>query len=326
MSVSAGTIARMSPSSGSLHIEGWSPEYGNPTDVGDGFDDQMERVDDTVEVAGAWLPIAGADDGVDEVVFVDGVRRIDARLTIDDADGPTPGICGSFGVGAVTWDRRIPRSEVTHTEIRRLGVFTRGRGVAIPPAGPQLVYFTESVPEADPGMLVQHFHGEMRKAEARMSEKLAQEGLFVIADGPINDLSATEKVGFIKTHRVPYLEPARMAIIGRLDTGQRTPMFAIGRYRRYSWYTRIGDVQGGHSWSGVVRCEVSGALTFDHARHIADRTTAILPKVASEGHIDPRAPQNLVPIAALERQLRRLLGDPGFVYRRLRSAVMGHAA
>jgi hypothetical protein len=54
---------------------------------------------------------------------------------------------------------------------------------------------------------------------------------------------------------------------------------------------------------------------------VADRVTAVLPVVASEPHLDPRAPQNLVPIAALERELRRRLGDPAFVYRALREAT-----
>jgi hypothetical protein len=43
--------------------------------------------------------------------------------------------------------------------------------------------------------------------------------------------------------------------------------------------------------------------------------------VGSEPHIDPRAPQNLVPIGALERELRHRMGDPGLVYRALRLAV-----
>jgi hypothetical protein len=43
--------------------------------------------------------------------------------------------------------------------------------------------------------------------------------------------------------------------------------------------------------------------------------------VGSEPHIEPRAPQNLVPIAALERDLRHRLGDAGLVLRALRSAV-----
>jgi hypothetical protein len=54
---------------------------------------------------------------------------------------------------------------------------------------------------------------------------------------------------------------------------------------------------------------------------LADRTAAVLPLVASEPHLDPRAPQNLVPIAALERQLRHRMGDRGLVYRALREAV-----
>ena len=54
---------------------------------------------------------------------------------------------------------------------------------------------------------------------------------------------------------------------------------------------------------------------------VADRVTAILPATASQPHIDPRAPQNLVPVAALERELRRRLGDPGYVYRALREAT-----
>ena len=74
-------------------------------------------------------------------------------------------------------------------------------------------------------------------------------------------------------------------------------------------------LQGGHSWTGVVRCEASGQLPLDDVRMIADRTAAVLPLVASEAHLDPRAPQNLVPIAALEHELRHRMGDARLVYR-----------
>ena len=116
--------------------------------------------------------------------------------------------------------------------------------------------------------------------------------------------------------------------MGRVRAGERTPLFLIGQggaYPRYSWYQRLADFADGHSWSGVVRCEVSSALTLKHAQLIANRTAAVLPVVGSEAHVDPRAPQNLVPIAALERELRRRLGDPAFVYRALRSAVAAAA-
>jgi len=83
---------------------------------------------------------------------------------------------------------------------------------------------------------------------------------------------------------------------------------------------------GGHSWTGVVRCEASGQLPLERVRTIADRTAAVLPMVASEAHMDPRAPQNLVPIAALEHELRHRMGDQRLVYRALREAVMAEAS
>ena len=42
---------------------------------------------------------------------------------------------------------------------------------------------------------------------------------------------------------------------------------------------------------------------------------------AAAGYKDSRAPQNLYPIAGLERALRRRLGDAGVLYRALRSAA-----
>ena len=318
MSVVRVTIAAM----GQLFVEGWAPEYGSSYESDESLADH-DKVDESVEVGGTWAPLPGADDGIGRVAFVDGVRRVDARLTIDEVDTPVPGICGSFGVGAVVWDRTTPQSTFLDLLVERLAVFGNGQGAPIPGRG-AIIYRSESIPDSDPGMLIKRFHSAMRKAEARLSEKLAQSGLFVIADGPINDLSATEKVGYIKSHRAPYLSPQNAPVIGRVRAGQRTPLFVIGRggqYERYSWYQRLADLPGGHSWTGIVRCEVSSALTLDAAIAIADRTTALLPLVGSEAHVDPRAPQNLVPIAALERELRRRLGDPAFVYRALRAAV-----
>jgi hypothetical protein len=39
-------------------------------------------------------------------------------------------------------------------------------------------------------------------------------------------------------------------------------------------------------------------------------------------HKDPRAPQNLVPIGGLERELRHRLGDQQVLYRALRAAAL----
>ena len=311
-----------------LHVEGWAPEYGSSVDTDLALGDDG-RVDEAVEVSGPWEPLPGRDDGVDRIGFVDGVRRVDARLTIDDPEGPVPGLCGSFGVGAVVWDRTEPRSDVVRQDVTRLAVFAAGKGMPMPPMAAGLHYRTESVADTDPGALVRHLHGAMRKAEGVLAEELARDGLFVVADGPINDLSATDKVGYVKSHRVPHLSPATQPIMRRLRPGERTPLFLLGAggaYPRYSWYQRLAHVDGGHAWSGVVRAEVSSHLDVERAITIADRTAAVLPLVASQPHLDPRAPQNLVPIAALEQALRRRLGDAGIVYRTLRAAASGAAA
>jgi hypothetical protein len=304
-----------------LYVEGWAPEYGSPLESDDALAD-ADRVDTEVEVQGDWSPRPGHDDGMPVLAFVDGVRRVDARLTVDDPDdGPIPGICGSFGVGAVLWRRDERRAELTELRVERLAVLCGGRGESFPAVSPQLNYRTEAVADRDPASLIRHFHQQMRRAEADLAEELARAGYFVVADGPISDLSSLPKVGYIKSHRAPYLPPERLGTVAALAAGERTPLFTIGQYRRYSWYLRLGDIDGGHSWSGVVRCEASAALAKEDVVVIADRTAAVLPQVGSEPHVDPRAPQNLVPIAALERVLRRRLGDPAFVQRELRAAV-----
>jgi hypothetical protein len=181
-------------------------------------------------------------------------------------------------------------------------------------------YATTTTADTDPAALVRLLHTKMRSAEGHVASELAADH-FVVADGPLNELAPLPVVGSIKSHRVTYLPPELNVVVGSLGPAQRTPLFTIAEYRRYSWYVRLADVAGGHAWSGVIRCEASGQLPIAEVIAIADRTAAILPLVASEPHLDPRAPQNLVPIAALERRLRHLMGDRALVYRALREAA-----
>ncbi len=165
----------------------------------------------------------------------------------------------------------------------------------------------------------------MRRSEAEAAEDFARGGYFVVADGPLNILSAVPKIGYIKSHRVSYLPPRRRHVVAELAPRERTPVFGIPDYERYSWYLRLAAVAGGHSWSGVVRCEVAHALGREEAIRTADLTTRLLPEVASERHRDPRAPQNLVPIAGLEQALRRRLGVGPYLQRQIIEAVTTEA-
>src|SRR6202022_1000005 len=87
-------------------------------------------------------------------------------------------------------------------------------------------------------------------------------------------------------------------------------------WTRYSWYLRLPCAIT-HEWAGVVRLEASADLTPSEAAELADRAALVLPRFASRPHKDSRAPQNLYPIAGLERALRHRLGDPALLYRGL---------
>ena len=196
----------------------------------------------------------------------------------------------------------------------------------MPQAGPTLRYRSESVPTSDPAALTTVMQTRMRQAEGELGRELARRGHLVIADGPIHPLEPASVVGYIKSQRAAYLPPEKVPCVAALGPGERTPLFVFssgGSFARYSWYTRLEDIEHGHTWSGVARCECTGAFALEDASRLADETTFLLPRFASAAHIEARAPQNLVPVAALERHLRRLLGDQALVYRALCAAVAG---
>jgi hypothetical protein len=121
-----------------------------------------------------------------------------------------------------------------------------------------------------------------------------------------------------------YLEGEPAALLPRLTPGQRTPLFALGRQvlDRFAWYQRLIVLrEPWHELSGIVRCEVRMAVGIGRARELADRVALELPRFAGRPGIDPRAPQNLTPVGALEMELRRRLGHPELLRRALQSEL-----
>ena len=136
-----------------LHVESWSPEYGAPLEPAEEAA-EAPPADPAVETA-EWRPLDGGGGQVPpEVAFVDGVRRIEARLTFDHpTEGPVPGVMGAFGVGAAVWDRKAGRSSFAGLSVERMVVMAKGfrlevKGVGgLPAAG-------ESIPGDDPSDLL----------------------------------------------------------------------------------------------------------------------------------------------------------------------------
>ncbi len=307
-----------------VYVESWSPEYGAPLQVSE-ESEPAASVEPEVETSD-WRPIRGVVSAApSEAAFVDGVRRIEARLTIDDpTDGPVPGVMAAFGVGAVLWEREIPRSSFVGLSVERMVVMARGVNPGLLTLG-NLRVTSESVVGDDPSELLAHLQRRMRAAEQALASRLVSPGRLVIADGRNHEVGPRPIVGFVKTHQVMYLTGRYRTVIGDLRQGERTPLFLIDTrfLPRYSWYLRLADLTGGHSWTGIVRCEIAAAIGLDNAVELAGTTAALLPTLASERHIDPRAPQNLVPISTLERELRRCMGDRNLAYRALITEVHG---
>ncbi|HEV2755615.1 MAG TPA: DNA double-strand break repair nuclease NurA [Actinomycetota bacterium] len=310
-----------------IAVEAWSPEYSAGVDLGEPEDVSVEAVGTAHEVQGPWRPVprCGAAPGVDGVAFVDGTRRIEARVFVVDGGAPRAGVAGSVGVGAVVCAASGGScARISHASVSRHLAVGGGRAPGLS-AGAGLEYAPMPVPDEALELLVDAVHNHMRRLEADLAIAHAEEGHLVFADGPlaVMDPGRRRVIGYIKSHSKRYLPPAEEAVLESLGCGERTPVFSFGERRpRYSWYVRLCEPdRHGHGWQGLVRCEVPAALSVDEAVALADASTALLPRFASQPHWDPRAPQNLVPIAGLEKRLRHLLGERELVYRMIRSAA-----
>lgn len=305
-----------------IAVEPWSAEYGAPVDAA--LVPTDADVDVSVEMRPEdWRPLEPdpATPTPACIDFIDGVRRIDARVWITLDDGSTRmGLCASFAAGRVHCAG--PDATIAHAEVRR-GLFA--------PAGvPDLetrvgTWRALAVASDDIEKLSQGVQERMADLERSLAAGAhADDDHLLVLDGPLTGkLGIPGVVGYVKTHRVAYLPREVNATVAGLRTGERTPVFVTqSSWSRYSWYLRLPG-PGGHPWSGVVRCEASADLPLDAARRLADVTALTLPRFASSPHKDPRAPQNLYPIAGLERELRRRLGDAAWIWRAVRSAATG---
>jgi hypothetical protein len=331
-----------------FHVESWAPEYGTPAESQ--LAESAAEVDLGKEVpADRWAPITPdrTTAAPQCIVFVDGVRRIDARLWVDTTtDGLRQGVAASYAAGAVRCERSEPggasasepagdgvrgrsprgrgggRAKLVDARVER-GVFCTGEGVhaittrhatwcPFPAAGeaPEQLW-----------LAVQNRMADL-EAKAAIAAGAGADAALVVVDGPLRDRRHVPGVvGYVKTHHVRYLGPGHEETIAALRAGQRTPLFHIGGgFARWSWYLRLPHGVG-HPWAGIVRGEAPPGLEVADVVALADQLTAALPRFASEPHKDPRAPQNLHPIAGLERELRRRLGDARLLERALRVAA-----
>lgn len=307
-----------------LFCSDWAASYGNPyleppaspADV-----DLAPVVEDGGVLTAREVPAAP---GM-ALAFVDGVRRMEAHLTLERAGMVTRGVTGAHGVGAVICEPgAVPAWEACHAA--RYVVWEGGAAAEIPcRAG--FSWHVDSLPPGATSAAEARLQNLMRDAERDLAERLATDYRIVILDGPLSRVRTQGKrvLGYVKTQwRIPLDDAGRRVIAG-LCPGQRTSLLAP-RDDIYSTYVRLPTTGAAGMWAATVRLEIPAHVGIARATEWADIAAALVPRYAGIPHIDPRAPQNLQPVAGLERHLRHLLGDAGLATRAVRAAVAARAA
>jgi len=312
-----------------MFVDAWDPSYGSSFEGGGDGDGPSSassaQVNADVEVPAAqWAPI-DVPSGVrcpDVVLLVDGVRRNDAGLWTAEDDGQSyAGLAASYAAGVVRCDLRRGVAELAGARVGR-GLFTASPSAEDVQAGSVRYEIHRVSGTGEASKLPAAVQGPLTALEIEVSAAARDHGSdgadLLVVDGPLrNRRQLPRTIGYVKTQQKQYLPPSLTPVVTSLRPGQRTPVFELGTvWGGWSWYLRLPGATGA-PWAGIVRLECSPDLTPDQAIELAALSSATLPRFASSAYKDPRAPQNLVPIAGLERRLRGLLGDARVLHRAL---------
>jgi hypothetical protein len=312
-----------------VFVEDWQTQYASPYLVQG--DEEGAAQTALTEDGAQLLSHAGKRSEVkhDRMAFVDGVRRGEAILYQHEpvTGKVAQGVAGSHACGAVIADGEL-RPFFTDEQVQRLVIWGSGLTGEIPPVKGGWQWLSRSIDDSSPEAPLAELQQRMRHREGLLAERLCAEGHLVIIDGPLSYVRSRDLpvVGYVKTHSRQLLSADNHIKIPRLRPGERTSLFRLGK-DRYSCYLRLTlptDISG--PWAGIVRMEVPQSAGLRDAIDVVDRMAGILPRYAGVAYRDPRAPQNLQPVGALESHLRHLLGDRGLAYRAVREAVMALTA
>lgn len=319
-----------------VRLDPWEAEYGPEVavalpgaEVADGVDVEL-GVELPFE---AWTPLqAVGAPSQDRILFIDGTRRLDARVLVHDGRRHFHGAFGSLAAGWVEVEgarARIPEDAIA---VNRLLVF--GCVGEVPEAIremrpitvlPGLTYHPSVTENDEPDAPMKAIHEAMQKAEGDLAVQLRGASL-IVADGLADFRQPVPErtLGYVKRMMTQYLPGARgLDLLAALPPRTRTPIFEIKKekQRKFSWYVRLGSRELGEAEiSGLARIECAPMPLAD-AQALADRSVRDLSRFVPSRARDPRSPQNLLPIGALEKQIRHRLGDRTFVRRKIRALL-----
>jgi hypothetical protein len=312
-----------SPARPILTLDPWSADYGAALE----FDEEHADDEPAFEVD-ALIETADWSAGMrprtlafpETVAFVDGVQRVEAWARVDDGGPIADAALASVASGAVV--SRPGQASLSCEFVGRVLALagpTAAEALVVPHSRGNLVYEIARSEQTGRRAAMQAIAVRRRELEVACVQKLLPLHPLVIADGRLDRPGPTpnQLVGVAKTLHQLYLAGEQRALISRLESGTRTPLFLIKDTwgSRLSWFLRLPHTRPiHHSYAGIVRLEIP----VDGARRVSDVADMLshnLPRFASRPEHDPRAPQNLLPVGALEKQLRHELGDRRYIRR-----------
>ena len=329
-----------------IRLEPWNIGYDAPVSINPEEIPTSDKVNTEFEFSNSeWQPIrsAIAPELPNQILFIDGRLRIDANFLGRRDDEILYGAFATISVGAVLVDRSIKKAKCVATEVTRIialgGNLTPPvTEIPCPVSGRgDLKYdrcLTASTNQPDtPSQIVQGamLDEELRIANAlSLNKEIITGNALIVRDGPLLYRvyqTPYETIGYVKTMGKAYLKGDNAKVLRSLKVGERTPIFRISNSNgsNLSWYLRSGSQDlnykklGYHDLHGIIRIDLDGGLDLIRAKVIADQSTYLIPQYASHPTRDPRAPQNLTPVGALEKELGRRMGSRELIARRLRN-------
>jgi hypothetical protein len=258
------------------------------------------------------------------IAFVDGVQMRNARFSAWDEEGIGAGVLSSFAAGAVIPALDDPFHEI---RVRRVCMAAAAKQPPLINAGPPgRTFHFEPRATSSPSLEAigadeSQVRQELETDVAHAIERQHGIGLLVI-DGRLPPHIRPGAVGLIKTlHAQPVA--GAVDVLASLAPGTRSDMRVRVRSQRryYSWYVGLRARKPYEApLSNIARMELEDSVPRDEAIRIADLTASVLHRYAPETYQDRRSPQNLLPVAGLERRLRHEMGDPAYLFRLLQDA------
>lgn len=320
-----------------LRLDPWGTDYDAAYAVDSAAPEPVATVTVGVELpAGQWRPLTAdktATEPFETLVFIDGSRRMEARFHLEEGGAlQAYGGLGTTAVGAVVVRAGQPASFHPDLRLGRWCFIGGGRthaGVVLEQQGSwhgRLAFDPVPVPASDPEAIMQELQNTMRSEEANLSSTLAADlpDALIICDGPLPRHDPGSLLGYIKTSSLQRLAGDELEVARSLQQGERTPIYKVATpgAAHFEWVLRLRDPSPWYySLAGTVRLQLAAPLSDaelpDFVKRVADWSCTYLPAFSSQAHQDPRAPQQLLPVRALETELKRRMGNNLLLRRRI---------